>query len=184
MKDIYQIKISLDNAKPSIYRTILVEDDRSFSDFHLIIQITMGWGNYHLYQFKVGNYYIAEPDEFMEDKAIDPEDISLKDVFKKEGDGIKYEYDFGDGWTHSLKLEKILPIKLNQYYPICLRGKRSCPPEDCGGVWGYEHLKKVISDKKHPEHKEMIEWVGGDHFDPELFDVDEVNDVLSVFDEL
>jgi len=181
MKDIFQIKISLDNAKPSIYRTILVESDTTFIDFHHIIQISMGWDDYHMYQFETGDYTIAEPDELMEIESIDPASITINEVLKQSGDKIKYEYDFGDGWMHTIQLEKIIPYQLNKIYPTCIRGKRSCPPEDCGGIWGYENLKKVIKNKKHPEYKETIEWVGID-FDPDYFDIEYVNEVLDELD--
>jgi hypothetical protein len=127
-----------------------------------------------MYQFESGSFYIAEPDEYMEGESIDPNDILLHEVLKKPGDKVKYEYDFGDGWRHTIKLEKIIPLQLNKSYPTCIRGKRSCPPEDCGGIWGYENLKEIINNVKHPEHSEMLEWLGGE-FDPEYFNIDEVN---------
>ncbi len=181
MKNIFQIKISLDNAKPSIYRTILVEPDTTFIDFHHIIQISMGWDSYHMYQFETGDYTIAEPDEFIDIESIDPASLTINEVLKKSGDRIKYEYDFGDGWMHTIQLEKTIPFQLNKKYPTCIRGKRSCPPEDCGGIWGYENLKEVIKDKKHPEYKDTIEWVGID-FDPDYFDLEYVNEVLEELD--
>ena len=85
-----------------------------------------------------------------------------------------YEYDFGDGWEHELLLEKMLPKDMETRYPICLAGKRACPPEDCGGIWGYSDFLAAIRDPTHPEHDEMLEWVGGE-FDPDAFDADEVN---------
>ncbi len=182
MKDIYQIKISLDDAKPSIYRTILVEPDTAFFEFHQIIQVAMGWDDYHLYSFETGDYTIAVPDEFMDIDSIDPASIALNEVLKKTGDKIKYEYDFGDGWRHTIQLEKIIPYQLNKSYPTCIRGKRSCPPEDCGGIWGYENIIEIIKNKKHPEYKKTIEWVGID-FDPDYFDIEFVNETLEDIDE-
>ncbi|MCD6543421.1 MAG: plasmid pRiA4b ORF-3 family protein [Flavobacteriaceae bacterium] len=182
MKDIFQIKISLDNAKPSIYRTILIEPDTNFVDFHDIIQIAMGWDDYHLHQFETGDYTIAEPDEFMDIESIDPSSLTINEVLKKIGDKIKYEYDFGDGWAHTIQLEKIIPYQLNKNYPTCIRGKRACPPEDCGGIWGYENMREIIKDKKHPEYRKTIEWVGID-FDPDYFDIEYVNETLEDIDE-
>jgi hypothetical protein len=179
--NIFQIKISLDNARPSIYRTILVKPNTSFYELHHIIQFAMGWENYHMYQFESGSFYIAEPDEYMEGESIDPNDILLHEVLKKPGDKVKYEYDFGDGWRHTIKLEKIIPLQLNKSYPTCIRGKRSCPPEDCGGIWGYENLKEIINNVKHPEHSEILEWLGGE-FDPEYFNINEVNLFLNDLD--
>jgi hypothetical protein len=85
-----------------------------------------------------------------------------------------YEYDFGDSWEHVIKVEKILPAMPGVRIPLCLAGKRACPPEDCGGAWGYEHLLEVLRDPAHEEHNEMLEWLGGE-FDPEAFDIDATN---------
>ncbi|MGH9890728.1 MAG: plasmid pRiA4b ORF-3 family protein, partial [bacterium] len=90
---------------------------------------------------------------------------------------IVYEYDFGDSWAHDLVVEKILEPEPGAHYPVGLAGKRACPPEDCGGVWGYQTLLEAIRDPKHPEHEEMLEWVGG-NFDPEAFDLEVVNQDL------
>jgi hypothetical protein len=90
---------------------------------------------------------------------------------------LRYEYDFGDSWEHELLVEKILPPEPGVRYPLCLKGKGACPPEDVGGVWGYDSFLEAIADPKHPEHDDMLEWVGGE-FDPEAFDLDEVNEAL------
>jgi hypothetical protein len=154
-----------------------VEDSRTFYEFHHIIQIVMGWSNYHLYQFNKADQCIADPSFIEYRKVLDSKKIKLNKIFNEEGQKIDYEYDFGDGWMHTIKLEKILPIQLNKTYPVCIRGKRSCPPEDCGGIWGYENLKDIMSDKKHPEYKEMKRWLGG-VFDPEEFNLEDVNTEL------
>lgn len=177
MKNIFQLKITLKGPKPSIYRTILVEDTRTFYEFHHIIQISMGWFNYHLFQFETGDICISDPSMIDYREILDSKKIKLNEVLIKEGTEIKYEYDFGDGWVHKIKLEKILPIKLNQQYPICIRGKRNCPPEDCGGIWGYENLLEIMSNKKHPEYKEMKQWLG-EVFDPEKLNIEEINEEL------
>jgi hypothetical protein len=91
-----------------------------------------------------------------------------------EKDKCLYEYDFGDSWEHEVLVEKILPREQGKRYPVCLTGKRACPPEDCGGIWGYAEFLEAINDPQHPEHEEMREWVGGE-FDAEAFDPDEVN---------
>jgi hypothetical protein len=82
---------------------------------------------------------------------------------------MRYVYDFGDDWVHKVVVEKVLPADPRISYPVCVAGKRACPPEDCGGVWGYREFLAAISDPDHPEHEEMLEWVGG-AFDPEEFD--------------
>jgi hypothetical protein len=89
-----------------------------------------------------------------------------------------YEYDFGDGWEHRILVEKILPLEPGRAYPVCIKGRRACPPEDVGGTWGYAAFLDAIGDPEHPEHDSYLEWIGGE-FDPEAFDLDEVNDALS-----
>jgi len=96
---------------------------------------------------------------------------------KKEKDVLLYEYDFGDGWEHEIILEKIIEEDEKNQIPRCIDGKQNCPPEDCGGIWGYEDLLKVIKDKKHDEYEEMMEWLG-EEFDPDYFNINEVNKLL------
>lgn len=89
-----------------------------------------------------------------------------------------YEYDFGDGWEHQILLEKLLPFDDAQALPICVKGKRACPPEDCGGIFGYADLLRTLADPTDPEHQEMLEWLGGP-LDPEAFDIDDTNQALT-----
>ena len=91
-----------------------------------------------------------------------------------------YEYDFGDSWEHELLVEKILPPEKGAHYPRCIKAKRACPPEDVGGVWGYDDFLEAIQDPDHPDHEDMLEWVGGE-FDPEAVDLDEINETLRYF---
>ena len=91
-----------------------------------------------------------------------------------------YEYDFGDSWEHKILLEKIFPFDNKMALPVCIKGKRACPPEDCGGIWGYEEFLKTISDPKHPEYEDMLEWLGGE-FDPEEFDLEGINGDLAEY---
>jgi len=141
----------------------------------------MGWGIFHLYEFKIGNYRIGiinddfdEP-EYVNSSVIDAQEITLEEVLSKgEVKSFTYEYDFGDGWIHSIVVEKTMPLEPDTYYPVCIKGKLACPPEDCGGLYGYYNLLEIISNKKHPEHMEMLEWLGG-RFDPNEFEVDDAN---------
>jgi len=107
-------------------------------------------------------------------------EYNLSQLLRKEKDSLIYEYDFGDGWEHKIILEKVLPHDTSLDVPRCIKGKRACPPEDCGGIWGYQDLIEIINDTSHPEHEEMLEWLGGD-FDPEYFDVNETNEILSEY---
>ncbi len=167
------------NAKPPIWRRILVDPKMTMYQLHHAIQITMGWDNYHLYQFIMSDRrFIGDPQMIEWGEVLDAKKIKLGQVLQREKDKVVYEYDFGDGWQHQILLEKILPKEKDMQVPICIKGKRNCPPEDCGGVWGYENLCQALAYESHPEHEELLEWVGGE-FDPEDFEIDEINGGLS-----
>jgi len=108
---------------------------------------------------------------------VDYKEIKISDLLKKEKDKIVYEYDFGDGWEHDIILEKILTPDNDTKHPICLTGKMNCPPEDCGGIWGYSDMLEILKDPDHEEYESYIEWLG-EEFDPTYFDKDEVNELL------
>ena len=145
----------------------------------------MGWHGWHLYSFCIGNSLYGDGDgdvDFDEDDfglmdCIDSEKTMLSNVVYKNKQKFKYKYDFDDKWQHTILIEKILPFDDYQDYPVCIKGKRACPPEECGGIWGYKNFLEAISDKKHIEHEKLLEWAGGE-FDPEEFDLDEINDFL------
>ncbi len=177
---IFQIQITLLDVKPTISRRLLVYPDITLIDFHRIIQTAMGWTNSHLHQFEKGNKFYA-PREFEVEEANNSDNVMLDRILKNEGETIKYEYDFGDGWMHNIKLEKILPPDKSQEIPCCIDGKGKCPPEDCGGTHGYQRLKLVISNPEDEEFEEMMEWLGGE-FDPDHFDLKEVNKLLKTPD--
>lgn len=181
-RSIYQIKISLIGLKPPIWRTVLVPSDLGLEDFHDVIQIVMGWTDSHLHQFIANNVFYGIPDDDfgMGMEIEDESKYKLSQLLSKEKDIITYEYDFGDSWEHKILLEKILPFDTKTNLPVCIKGKRACPPEDCGGVWGYEELLETISNIEHPEHEDMLEWLGGE-FDPEEFDLAEINDDLAEY---
>jgi len=180
--NVYQFKITLVDTKPSIWRRIQVPETYSFWDLHVAIQDAMGWDDYHLHQFEMTNPSTGlkvnigiTPEESLFDEEILP-DLKQKiaKFFSLENKVASYIYDYGDDWVHKIKLEKILHRDINLEYPICITGKRACPPEDCGGIWGYEDLQRIISDPDNEEHEEMMDWLGGE-FDPEHFDAKEVN---------
>ena len=177
---IYQLKITLCDSKPPIWRRFLVPSDMNLAKLHHVIQEVMGWTDSHLHQFKVGNIYYGAtyPNDF--DGAPETRDerkARLDMLVSRLKAKFIYEYDFGDSWEHEVVLEKILPPESGIKYPVCIAGKRACPPEDCGGVWGYDSLLETINDPNHPEHEDMVEWLGGD-FDPEAFDAEVVNKAL------
>ncbi len=174
---IYQIKITLRDSRPAIWRRFLVKSDTRLAQFHEVIQLVMGWTDSHLHQFEIGGkeYGAPDEDEAEDNRMLDERKFPLSDVIS--GSSFGYQYDFGDNWEHTLEIEKVGPLEEKVRYPICLDGARACPPEDVGGIRGYESFLKAIKNPKHPEHEEYLERIGGS-FDPELFDLEEVNRAL------
>jgi hypothetical protein len=174
---IYQIKVTLRDSEPPIWRQLLVSSQTTLAKLHSILQEAMGWENSHLHMFIVNDerYTIPyDPDHLAELRARDSRRVKLGDVVKTEGETFTYEYDFGDGWEHIVVVEKIRAPDLKQKLPVCITGARACPPEDVGGVWGYETFLEAIEDPQHPDHEMYLDWIGGT-FDPDAFEVDEVN---------
>jgi len=183
MEDIIQLKITIQWTKPPIWRRVLVDKKTTFFELHQIIQIAMGWDNYHLYEFNINKYRIGEPNEEFEyyddSKVLDASTVTLDNTITDTKVKFDYEYDFGDCWRHKILVEKFLPRDMSKNYPICIDGKLNCPPEDCGGVGGFYQLLNTIENKRHPEHEEMLEWLGG-HYDAKHFDKDKINDELTM----
>lgn len=171
---IYQIKITLRDSKPPIWRRVELPAAITLSQLHQVIQAAMGWYDSHLHQFVVGeDYYgVPDPEDFRE--VRDERRVKFNQILTEPKQKLVYEYDFGDNWQHIVLLEKIVSPEPGVTYPRCTAGKRACPPEDVGGVWGYDSFLEAIRDPANPEHEEMLDWVGGE-FDPEEFDLDEVN---------
>lgn len=177
--EVLQIKITLKDVKPPIWRRVLVKDDITFYQFHRIIQTVMGWEGYHLYGFDVYGEQIGEKDDewggFSGIKSASS--VKLSNYRFEPKTKFMYVYDFGDDWVHEILVEKVLQVEKGVKYPVCIKGKRNCPPEDVGGPWGYEEFLEAISDPQHPEHEDTLEWAGED-FDPEYFDLDATNELL------
>jgi len=174
----FQIKLELSGSKPKIWRRLIIPSDMLLSDLHKVIQTAMGWTNSHLHQFIKGRVFLEPPpeDEFWESSGIDYTGYTISKLLEKKNDKIVYEYDFGDGWEHIIKLEKVIE-EYEGTLPVCTKGALNCPPEDVGGIWGFQEFKKAINNPNHPEHEEYIEWIG-EHYDPDYFDVDEINEML------
>jgi len=172
-KSLYQIKVTLVGSKPTIWRRLIVKDNIRLDQLHSVLQVAMGWSNYHLHQYRVGSTYIGIPHPDFDMDVTDERKVYLQDIISNLKDRFVYEYDFGDGWEHKIVLEKILPLDYSES-PIVIKGKRACPPEDCVGVWGYSDPLDAIQDPKHEEHESMLEWVGGE-FDPDVFDMNFIN---------
>jgi len=171
---IYQLKITLDEIKPPIWRRVQVPGTITLPKLHTVIQRVMGWQDYHMHAFRVGETNYGQPVADLVDYMVSENRVKLAQIAPVEKLKFHYEYDFGDDWQHTILVEKILPAEDGQKYPICLTGKRACPPEDCGGPWSYPEFLEAIKNPEHPEHEDMLEWVGG-VFKPEAFDLDAVN---------
>jgi hypothetical protein len=174
---VYRMKVTLRHVKPPVWRRIEVSGDIKLGGLHEVLQIVMGWTDSHLHGFRIGreSYAMSNPNfpgDFKNGRTARLNKIA------GEGEVLVYDYDFGDGWEHGLKIEKILPQEQGVHYPRCTKGERACSLEDCGGPWGYAELLRTIRNPKHEEHEELLEWLGGD-FDPEYFGVNEVNEALT-----
>jgi DNA invertase Pin-like site-specific DNA recombinase len=175
---VYQLKITLKNIRPPIWRRIQVLSSTTLEQLHLIVQEVMGWDNYHMHSWTIAGIDYGQPQR--EFNVRSEKTVILRQVVKGEKSKFFYTYDFGDSWEHEILVEKELPSTPDTNYPVCITGKRACPPEDCGGSWGYAELLEIISDPSHPEYEERMEWVG-ESFNPDIFDLNEVNQRLREF---
>lgn len=178
-KKIYQFKVTLRGIRPPIWRRFQVYSDITFYELHEILQVVMGWYDSHLHLFDLGGFLITDAETLAEGwgDGANEQKARLNKYLTQEGEKVRYEYDFGDSWEHDVLLEKILTAEPDTYYPRCLKGKRACPPEDCGGVWGYADLLEALADESNPEREEYLEWLGGD-LNQEAFDLTEINEGL------
>jgi hypothetical protein len=175
----YQLKITLAGSKPAIWRRVVTPANIKLDRLHDIIQIVMPWTNSHLHQFAAGQsfYGMRGPGTDAPDDLLDEKHYTLAGLAPAAKKKFIYEYDFGDGWIHEVVVEKILPPDNSFKRAVCLAGANACPPDDCGGIHGYYHLLEALADKKHPEHKDLKEWIGGP-WDPAWFDLEGTNDDL------
>ena len=177
---IYQIKITIDNIHPPVWRRVLVSDKITLLELHDVIQGVFGWLNYHLHEFTINNVNYGDPanDELGNRYIQDEMMVRLRTLNLKVGSRLIYVYDFGDGWGHTLVVEKIMELEKGLKLPQCVAGKRACPPEDVGGPWGYEGFLEALRNPQHEDHETYLEWSGGE-FDPNAFDLNAANERLS-----
>ena len=188
MPYVYQLKITIQDIEPPIWRRIIIPSNITFAKLHKIIQAAFGWQDYHLYNFDFQDFVIAiptsdwAPGELYGVPEKNPKNTKVDQLFK-EGETFIYEYDLGDSWMHDILIEKILEPEKEVHCPVCIDGERHRPPEDVGGTWSYITFLEAISDKNHEEYNDMLVWAekdtGGRRFDPEYFYVKEVNRALS-----
>jgi hypothetical protein len=155
----YELRVALNDTKPSIWRTFRIPAHATLLELHYALQIIMGWSNSHLHEFRKGEQRYAPPNpeggDWDEDQ-IDTDDVLISELLVKPKDKLAYLYDFGDGWEHTVTLIGIMPD--DGIEVICTGGERACPPDDCGGPGGYARLLTILANPKHPEHKDMLEW--------------------------
>ncbi len=172
-----QLKVVLLDSKPCVWRRLQVPGNANLGWLHAVLQTAMGWTNSHLHHFLSKDARYSDPRHLESigsgDEDRDEAKAILLQVAPAEGAQFGYEYDFGDSWEHAITVEKVLP-HASGTIALCLDGANTCPPEDCGGVWGYADLLKVLKNPKHPEHKNMKEWIGSE-FDPKAFDPAKIN---------
>jgi hypothetical protein len=168
---ILQLKITLHEVKPQVWRRILVPDTISLKVLADTIERAMGWIGYHLHEFEVDGVRYGVPDPDFPSDMRNERGVKLGDFGLEKGSKFKYDYDFGDGWRHTVLVEKLLERQSKIKYPACIAGRRACPPEDVGGPWGYARFLKAIGDPQHEDHEDMMTWSGQD-FDPMFFDLE------------
>lgn len=173
---VFELVISLQKTSPLVWRKVLAHEFIELNELHILIQITMGWENRHLYNFKINNKTYTDSESVLEMNALAVDGLQLCDLL---GDAKKfiYTYDFGDGWVHEIKISKILDHDPRMNYPACVAGENACPPEDCGGGHGFEDLKSILAGKESEEKDELLTWLGG-FYNPTTFDPNFVNRYL------
>jgi hypothetical protein len=177
---IYQLKVELRGSQPAIWRRLQVPAITELGRLHRILQIAMGWYDEHLHRFVVPNgtgteiYGVPKPERRFSPRVGDQEKARLRRVARAEGSRFFYEYDFGDNWQHVITVEKIFPPEPDSRYPRCVAGKRAAPREDSGGVWAYADYLEALQDPTHPDHEDAVDGLGDD-FEPERFDLEDVN---------
>ena len=182
-KTTLQLRISLMDVTPTIWRRLLVPGEIKVSKLHTIFQAAMGWEDYHLHYFEIEGKRFGSPDDDWENDDIDEDAVRLSDVLLLSTDVANggqirflYEYDFGDSWRHEVVVESLNPVSQILKFAVCIDGQRTCPPEDCGGAHGYRELLGAVSDPDHEEDGDYVAWAG--RFDPEFFDLAIINAAL------
>ena len=177
------IKLTLDEVTPQVWRLLEVSSDMLLPELHDVVQDAMGWENRHLHMFFTGEPRSAEGqryemraslDEDDDGTAVCEDDVRVGDLLVDIGDTMGYEYDFGDGWGHRLTVDG---VGQGTATAMCLGGEGPCPPEDCGGPHGYAEMREAMADPGHPEHRNIVEWLGDRDID--RFSVAEANDRIT-----
>jgi hypothetical protein len=179
VKTVHRLKVTLRQVKPPVWRRIEVASNIKLSELSGVLEAAMGWLGGHLHAFEADGvlYEIPDDDSFGFPRPRDERKARLDEVLPAAKSRMRWDYDFGDGWEHDVVVEAIEPMKSDAVYPVCVAGKRACPPDDCGGPWGYANLLAAISDPTHEEHEELTEWLPPG-FESDAFDIDEATDTM------
>lgn len=181
---IAQIKVTLLGvSKPPVWRRLQLRADTRLDRLHGLIQAAFGWEDYHLHSFTCGQEEFGPADPDLDLDFNNERDLTLGELIGGVGDRLRYTYDFGDNWEHEILVEQLLDPDPETRYPALIAAKGACPPEDCGGVWGYANLKEVLADPSHEEHQEMLEWLGLDNaneLDPTAVTTDNIQKELAL----
>jgi hypothetical protein len=176
----YLLKIKLAEIEPDIWRQFVVPADITLDRLHDVIQVVMGWTDSHLYEFLIGNRRYTELPEFEED-GLEAGKYRLGDLLDQKGGAFDYRYDFGDNWLHIITIEDDRyenPALVSEIE--CLDGARACPPEDIGGVFGYDEFCDAVNNPDHEEHEHIRQWYG-EPYDSDAFSTDDLNDALMIY---
>ena len=169
---VLRLKVTLDDVEPKVLRRIEVPADIKLDRLHLTLQAALGWTNSHLFEIRARDVGWGLPSPDRPDGPLDARKVKLIDVLEDAGTKtLRYLYDYGDGWEHTIKVERMIPADTNIAYPRLIEASGRCPPEDVGGPWGYDEMLEALADPDHERHAEIREWVGDD-FDPHAFDAE------------
>ena len=170
------LRVELDGIRPAIWRRLLVPGGVHLGQLHAIFQAAMGWSDAHLHQFEIGGRQYGPADEDADDDEIDEATVTVIGALEALH-RFRYVYDFGDNWQHAITVEGVTRSPLSLRFAVCLDGKNACPPDDCGGVYGYAAMLDALADPSHDEHRTYREWLG-EEFDPTGFDLAAANAAL------
>ena len=177
---VHQLKITLRGIRPPVWRRVVVAGGETLHHLHDVIQAAFGWYDSHLHEFDIDGERYGIPHEEDWTPVRDERRVSIDQIAGAAK--VRYIYDFGDNWEHDIVVEKTFPADQIPIVPDCIEGRRACPPEDCGGTWGYAELLKIVADSDHPEHDDRVEWLDGmglTKFAPDAFDRRSFGDDLS-----
>jgi hypothetical protein len=178
----FVLRVALEHIRPPVWRRLAVPASITLDLLHDVLQVAMGWEDYHLHQFTIAGRrfteFVADDDPAANDIGENENSVVLGTLIRQAKQKFTYAYDFGDGWQHAITVEKAHLIPSGHEVRVnCLAGRRACPPEDVGGPLGYSRYLEALADPGDEEHQSMLRWRGD--FDAENFEIDQVNQRLA-----